>query len=114
MDHVTSIFNEFKMMINDRLLPIGFSLSREQLPEGFGSRYIEYQSGNVVFQWIWDGRDGLFRVVYCHNITEHSFPEWKCIVELPFDIHQKDVDIKEAIKSIEEPFSAFLSEFAGK
>ena len=111
MDYVSSIFIALKSIAMDHLIPIGFTLTKDQPPEGFGSRYVEFQSNSQVFRVVWDGRDSLFEVTFCNDIQIYPFPRWKYIVELPFDVHQPNVNEKAVITKIEEPFVRFLSEF---
>jgi hypothetical protein len=111
MDYVSSIYLSLKVIIQDFLNPIGFALSKEQYPEGFGSKYVEFQSKNQVFRLIWDGKDGLFELTFCNDILKYPFPDWKYIVDLPFDVHQSDVNEKEYIEKLVKPFRVFLSEF---
>jgi hypothetical protein len=115
MENIDSIFMTLEKVIKENLIPIGYFLSREQYcTEIFGSKFVDFQNEDQVFQLIWDGKDGCFLLQYCNDILKYPFQDWKKIVVQPFDLNQSGRKNIEVIGIIENSFKKFLSELNKK
>lgn len=84
------------------LLSTGFAIQTEQeSPQAFGSAHIIFQKQNAAFQFVWDGKEGWFRLSYCPDIS-HLRPAWDDIVIEYFDPRQHSEERTNCITRILE------------
>ena len=114
MKLVDKTYKAIKHKLLSELAKLDFELFRDVPSDPFGSRYIEFRSGELAIRFLFDGKECWFLIQKCVDMRQEPYQKWEDIKLERFDVRADGPErSNEIVISFNSTIDQMVSELRG-